>query len=99
RDDVCHGLLALHRAVYYRHSRTTLIRVGRSMNRSVRARRILVALALASLLAAPSYIVFASGETGQATTSKQAPQKKNPLLKLAEAWPSAEVLKARHAAA
>jgi len=57
-----------------------------------------VALALASLLAAPSLVVSISGETGQATTSK-APPKKNPLLKLAEAWPSAEVLKARHAAA
>ena len=68
------------------------------MNTSVRARRILVALALASLLAAPSYIVSVSGDTGQATTNKQAPPKKNPLLKLAQAWPSAEVLKTRHAA-
>src|SRR5438067_7680635 len=66
------------------------------MNTSLWPRRILAAAALASLVAAPAYVVAGSDEP-QATTSKQTPPKKTPYAKLAQPWPSAEVLKTRHA--
>ena len=66
------------------------------MNTSLWPRRILAAAALASLVAARAYVVAGSDEP-QATTSKQTPPKKTPYAKLAQPWPSAEVLKTRHA--
>jgi hypothetical protein len=66
------------------------------MNTSLWPRRILAAAALASLVAAQAYLVAGSDDP-QATTSKQTP-KKTPYAKLAQPWPSEEVIKKRHAA-